>query len=176
MKTVIILRAPAGGGKSTLVSKLEKEYGKPAYICSADDYWYADREKTPENYLFDLSRIHVAHKECKDKFLAAINDKEPFIVVDNTNIQQKEYKFYFKAGISNGYNVVFHTITNCSVEDCFKSNVHKVPLEAIQRMLDNFLPTTKEIDGILTDEVVYDFYELRGLQNGNSNQETKENC
>jgi len=174
MRQVLILRSASGSGKSTLVSRLEKEYGKPAYVCSADDYWYADRDKTPENYLFDLNRLHIAHKECKDKFLAALNDKEPLIVVDNTNIRYKEYKFYFKAAISNGYNVTFHTITNGSVEELVKSNVHKVPAEAIQRMLNDFLPTPKEIDGILTDEVVYDFHELRGL-NGQSNQETKEN-
>lgn len=169
MRQVIILRAAAGAGKSTLISRLEKEYGKPAYICSVDDYWYADRDKTPENYLFDLNRIHIAHKECKDKFLAALGDKESLIVIDNTNIREKEYKFYFKAAISNGYNVVFHTITNCSVDELVNSNVHKVPREAIQRMLNDFLPTPKEIDGVLTDEVVYDFYELRGIKRQDNN-------
>lgn len=173
MRTLLLLQGVPGSGKSTLISRLEKEYDKPAYICSADDYWYGDREKTPENYWFDLNRLHVAHKECKDKFLAALYDKEPLIVVDNTNIRLKEYKFYFKAAISNGYNVTFHRIQNCSVEESLKNNIHKVPREAIERMLSYFIPTPKEIDGVLTDEVIYDFYELRGL-NGKPNQENKE--
>ncbi len=174
MRTVILTSGLPGSGKSTLISRLEKEYGKPAYVCSADDYWYADRDKTPENYLFDLNRLHVAHKECKDKFLAALYDKESLIVVDNTNIREKEYKFYFKAAISNNYNVIFHRIINCSVEESFQNNIHKVPREAIQRMLNDFSPIPEKIDGTLTDVVLHDFYELRGFKNGNPNQKTEE--
>ncbi len=170
-----ILKAIPGAGKSTLISRIEKEYGKPAYVCSADDYWYFGKEKIPENYLFDIKKAHIAHQVCREKFLAALSDKEPHIVIDNTNINPKDYNYYFTNGIKNGYNVVFHTIVNCSVEESVKNNVHKVPRFVIGNMLKNFKPTPKEIDGVLTDEVVYDFYELRGIKNGNTNKETKEN-
>lgn len=175
MNNLLIMRGLPGSSKSTLTIHLEKEYDKPACVCSADDYWFFGKEKIPENYIFDLNKLHIAHKTCKEKFIAAINDKEPLIIVDNTNIRLKEYKFYFTTGIELGYDITFHTIINCSVEDSLQSNIHKVPREAIERMLAAFLPTPKEIDGHFTDEVIYDFYELRGLKNGKSNKETKTN-
>lgn len=173
MNTVIILRAPSGSGKTTLVSKLEKDYGKPAYVCSADHYWYNGKEEIIENYNFDITKLHVAHNYCKQKFESALKDNEPFIVVDNTNITLKEYKFYFQKANEFKYNVVFHTIINGSVEESLKSNVHRVPREALVRMYNTFMPTPKEIDGILTDEIIHDFYELRGIKKLENNMVEK---
>jgi hypothetical protein len=160
MNQVVILRSLPGGGKTSLIPFIEKEYGVPAFICSADHFHYFGKEHTPENYNFSLENLSIAHKTCKNKFLEALNYNEPLVIVDNTNIKFDEYNWYFQEAIRKNYNVIFYTI-KCSVEESFNSNVHKVPLEVIQRMKETFLDTPKEIDGVSVDEKVYSFQELR---------------
>lgn len=161
---VLILRSLPGGGKSTLISTLEKQYGYTAVICSADHFFYHGKEHTPENYQFDYNDLHLAHKICKSKFSEAINNVEPLIVVDNTNIRLREYKFYFLTAIENGYDVDIHTIKNCSMQQSYKNNVHKVPMEAIERMYNAFQDAPAEIDEHPVNEIKYDFHELRKVK------------
>lgn len=157
----LILRGCTGSGKSTLVSKLEKEYDKSAYVCSADDFHYFGKDQITENYKFDANNLHAAHKECQNKFLDALKTKAHLIIVDNTNIKFRDYKFYYLTAREHLYNVTFHTILPGTVEQHFKSNVHNVPREAIEKMIAGLQPVPKEINGELTDEIFYDFNELR---------------
>jgi predicted kinase len=159
--TIILMRGACGSGKSTLISRLEKEYNKKAYICSADDYHYFGKEQILENYKFDLNNLHIAHKQCKEKFTEGLNNNEPLIVIDNTNIKERDYKFYYLTGREHLYNVIFHTILPGTVEQHFKSNVHNVPRAAIEQMIANLKPVPAEIKGEKTKEIFYDFNELR---------------
>ena len=165
MKQVIVLRAIPGAGKTTLISRLEKEYGHLATICSADHYHYFGKEQIPDNYKFDIKNQKKAHESCRKSFSSALKSHEQLIVVDNTNINFKDYVWYYREARKHEYNVVFHTIRGCSVEDSFKSNVHMVPKFVIENMLTKFVDTPAEIDGEPTDEVVYDFHELRNFKN-----------
>lgn len=170
MKQVIILRGLPGSGKSTLVSKIEEQYGTPAFVCSADDFHYHGKPHTPENYDFDPNNLHLAHKICKQNFTKALEANTPLVVVDNTNIRLREYKWYFLTAHEHGYNVEFHTIKKCSIQQSYKCNVHNVPMIAIDKMNNSFADTPTEIEGIPVDEVVYDFHELRGKTNGKFNK------
>ena len=162
MNKICIAHSPTGGGKSTLCKRLaqENQIDNPV-ICSADDYHYFEKEKIPENYKFDLNNLYHAHKECKRKFTEAIANAEPLIIVDNTNIKSKDYKFYFLTAVEFGYEVEFHSIINGTVEQHFKSNVHNVPRAAVEAMVAGFKPVPSEIDGYTTKEIFYDFNELR---------------
>lgn len=157
---VIILRAVSGGGKSTLAKKLTANE-QNHIICSADDFHYFGAEKLPENYKFDFNNLHKAHKTCQKKFVENLNNNVSLIVVDNTNIKQSDYKFYFLTAIEYGYDVEFHTIIGGNAEQHFKSNVHNVPRDVIQKMIDGLKPCPPEINGHSTKEIFYNFNELR---------------
>src|SRR5690606_8562446 len=137
MRQVLILRALPGSGKTSLIPYLEEQYGHPACVCSADHFHYHGKEHTPENYAFDVNNANLSHKSCKRKFTEAIESNEPLIIVDNTNIKEKDYKWYYLTARENNYNVCFHTIKGCNVEQSFKNNVHKVPRAVIENMYNN---------------------------------------
>jgi len=158
---VVVLRSCSGGGKTSLIPYIEQLYGKPGYICSADDYHYFGAEKIKENYKFDINNLHAAHKQCKTRFIEGLDSNEPLIIVDNTNIKERDYKFYYLTAREHLYNVTFHTILPGSVEQHFKSNVHNVPRATIELMIAGLKPVPKEINGELTDEIFYDFNKLR---------------
>ncbi len=156
----IIFRGVPGSFKSTLAKNLVTS--EPNHIiCSADDFHYFGAEQIPSNYKFDFNNLYAAHKECKRKFIEALNSQTSLIIVDNTNIKSKDYKWYFKTAKEYLYNVTFHTILPGTVEQHFKSNVHNVPRDAIEKMINGLKPVPKEIDGELTNEIFYDFNELR---------------
>ncbi len=138
-----------------------KGYNRPYIICSADDYWYDGEEQILENYKFDIKKLHLAHQQCQNKFLQAIKNHTSLVIVDNTNIYEKDYKWYYLAAKQSGYIVDFHTILPGTVEQHIQSNVHGVPKEAIERMIAGLKPVPKEINGEATNEIFYNFDELR---------------
>ena len=173
MKQAIIMRGPPGSGKSTLTSEIEVEYGMPATICSADHFFYFGKAHKPNNYSWNPKLIGKAHEECRDKFEESLDLEESLVVVDNTNIKARDFNWYIRKAITAGYNVAVHTITGCDAKECFKSNVHSVPENTIQRMIDTFAETPDEIEGVLIDEIEHDYHELRKIKYGKSNKENK---
>lgn len=174
MKQVIIMRGPAGAGKSTLTLEIEAEYGMPAVICSADNFFYFDKPHDPINYKFNSKLLGRAHDKCREDFKEALTNGEALVIVDNTNIKLRDFQWYIKFAIDSGYNVAVHSIIGCSANECHKVNVHGVPIEAIQRMIDNFVETPKEINNIIIDEFTYDFHELRNAKYEPGKKNTKE--
>jgi predicted kinase len=101
---VIILRGISGCGKSTWT----KNHHPNATIASADDSF-----RLPDG-TYDFSnhaqRIHAAHLACFQAFIQAILRKDPFIIVDNTNLQTWEISPYVMPAQSFGYEVTILTI------------------------------------------------------------------
>lgn len=165
MKTLIIMRGLPGSGKSTLISKLEEQYNMKATICSADYFWYGDREHTPENYQFDLSKIGSAHKWCQSNAKKAMERGDQLIIIDNTNLTLKEYKVYALTGAENGYTIIAHSIVGCTAEQSCNSNVHNVPMEACVKMKKRYDRAVRKIQGtnIVAEiqEIVHDYGWLR---------------
>jgi predicted kinase len=161
MNKINVLRGASGSGKSTLIKTLVKEYNSSFTICSADDYWYNGKEQILANYKFDSRKLGLAHKQCQDKFLEAIKNNDSLIIVDNTNINERDYKWYYLAARQAGYDVEFHTILPGTVDQHVQCNVHGVPKEAIERMIAGLKPVLKEINNEATKEIFYNFDELR---------------
>lgn len=173
MKQVIIMRGPPGSGKSTLISEIEAQYGMPANICSADHFFYFDKPHHPDNYAWNPKLIGKAHGACRSKFMDLLEYNEALIIIDNTNIKSKDFNWYIKKAIAFDYNVSVHSIIGCNAKECFKSNVHNVPENVIQRMIDSFAETPNEVDDILIDAVNYDYHEIRKIKYGKSNKKNK---
>jgi predicted kinase len=113
-----------GSGKSTETNKYPD-----AYIVSADHYFVG-----PDgSYQFDMSKLGAAHNQCKARFMVALRDKKPLIIVDNTNTTVKEFKSYVEEARTYGYEVEIIRI-ECDPEVAFKRGTHNVPRETVLKM------------------------------------------
>ncbi|MEM9646799.1 MAG: AAA family ATPase, partial [Planctomycetota bacterium] len=127
--TVHILSGIPGCGKSTWAQRQDG-----AVICSADSFFVA---RDTIDYDFDPTKIGEAHAECFGKFLDALNNRMPTIIVDNTNIHPWEQMNYEAVARHGGGNIVRHrwiVETFADVDMCLRRQIHGVPREIVLRM------------------------------------------
>jgi len=137
MPEVIIMRGPAGCGKSTWIKKNCPD----AVVVSADHFWIVQHEDGTEEYLFDISRLAEAHQDCLCRFVDSIVAGYQQIVVDNTNICRWQYAAYEKIARSHQYEVRIVEFRPVSIDDiktCIKRNVHRVPAQVVTQMCTDF--------------------------------------
>ena len=107
--------------------------GKNSVILSADDFFYKNGE-----YLFDVTKLSEAHKECQWQVTLAMNSKNkyPFyrdvIIVHNTFSTRWEMEPYFKLAKKNKFEVF---VIEC--QNNFGS-VHNVPDDVRTRMAERW--------------------------------------
>ena len=140
------MRAIPGGGKSTKAKSLAPKEN----IFSGDDYFM----KTG-TYLFDASKLGAAHKRCEILCEQAMQRDESPLVIDNTNIKKREFKFYLALAEKYGYNVRFEmpetpwwqeiyprikakTFTESDIQVFYEKNTHGVPYEKLRLMMENW--------------------------------------
>lgn len=114
---VIIMRGITGSGKSRIVSKLFKT----AVVCSADA-WF-EKRKMRWNPRF----MSEAHDACYAEFMEAISEEAPLIVIDNTNLKQKDYEEYVEDALDAGYDVTFFHVM-CAPEVAAERSKHREKL------------------------------------------------
>jgi len=138
MKQVIIVRGIPGSGKSTLV---KNDY-PDAVICSADNYFeeVAALHNSTYRKEFKPWLVGKAHQHCWYQFIHALCVmEEETIVVDNTNIHEWEYDNYSFLAKLNGYSVEVVSIPMTETAEVYhERNTHGVPLEVIQRMMNEY--------------------------------------
>ena len=141
---VVILRGPSGSGKSRYARNNYRE----ALVVSADDeFMVLDPETGRDEYRFDPGKLGGAHARCFNRFLEALRNKAPLVVVDNTHIHHWEYYNYLDTAKMMGYDieiVEFRPETLADMMECVRRNVHKVPFNVIARMCSEFEPCYKE--------------------------------
>jgi len=169
MKQVIIMRGPSGSGKGTWL----KENAWGAYVVSADKYFMKKlSEDDPVlleddqwmgtevlgrgpigpiikdgdihyEYVFNPSKIALAHSWCMSEFLSALKEERPLVAVDNTNTHLWEFKNYIRAAELAGYEVQVVAMRAITVDDiklCAKRNLHRVPIEVVAKMAYEYEP------------------------------------
>lgn len=138
MKEIKIVRGPPGSGKSTLV----KEQYPDAVVCSADNYFDEVAGLNNTTYLEEFKPwlVGKAHQHCWGAYIHALCVmEEELIVVDNTNIKKWEYENYVFLAEINGYNVEIVEVPITETAEVYhERNTHGVPLEVIQRMVDQY--------------------------------------
>lgn len=131
---VIILCGIPGSGKSTYI---KNNFVEPV-ICSADIYWEKLAEARGKTYkeVWNREGLGKAHEYSHDQFINALRNKNPLVIVDNTNLSHKARKFYIDEGKAHSYKVEIHTLP-FDVDICAKRNVHGVDRDGIAAMMKN---------------------------------------
>jgi predicted kinase len=137
MKKVIIMRGCPGSGKTTFLKKIHPS----AFICSAVNY----HTDSKGNYKFFPKGVSAAHAYSQNAFLAALQNSQELIAVDNTNVKLWEFDWYLETAEAYGYVV---EIFRMKVEDAnvaAKRNIHGVPVEKVLRMHESMEDYVGEI-------------------------------
>ena len=120
---VFVLRGLPGSGKSSLASDIAMECSRfdlAVGVCCPDQ-WIAQAGP----YRWD----EVAHAtdRAREDFMAHLRDQTRVIVVDDTNLQTDEYKFYVEEAEGNFYDsyiVEFHVATRQEAIDVARRSIH----------------------------------------------------
>ena len=102
--TVFLLRGLPGSGKSTFAMKLFgycQNTATSLSICSADE-WFT----FGGGYAFDGDALHRAHAHAEGQFLRAMALMQEVIVIDNCNLQHRDFEFYVDHARRHDYDVV----------------------------------------------------------------------
>ena len=145
--TVVIMRGVSGSGKDTWI----RENIGSARICSADDFFMKDDE-----YMFDVGRLPEAHVWCMTRFLKAIQEHVPTIVVNNTHTRCWEWENYARAALNAGYDVEVVSLECTSLDQvrkCCSRNVHEVPGGVICSAAMRFEDTVTKCAGDLVNRI-----------------------
>lgn len=127
MKTLFIVRGVPGSGKTTLAGMLPVN-------CHFEADQFFTNEETGE-YIFDATKLKEAHEWCRasvEKAMKGYNANA--IAVSNTFTQEWEMKAYFDLAEQYDYRVISLIVEKRHGGN----NVHGVPSEKIQQMIDRF--------------------------------------
>ena len=128
MLMMYLMRGCSGSGKSYKAKQLVGSSGR---IISADNFW------GPE-YRFNRDFLSMSHQWCLAETVKAMLEGVTPIVIDNTNTQRWEAKRYVEMAIRFGYAIEIvesDSPWRHDAEECYRRNVHKVPLEVIKAQL-----------------------------------------
>ncbi|XP_017049198.1 uncharacterized protein LOC108093584 [Drosophila ficusphila] len=145
-KLMVIMRGPPGSGKSTLAESvlrqarlLEKHHVRD-FVFSSDDYFW-----TRHGYEFNPTLLPAAHEWNQQRVSEKAARGWSPIFVDNTNTMVWEMQPYVKSAVRHGYVLELlepQTSWCKSASKLAQKNVHQVPRESIQRMLERYERTT----------------------------------
>lgn len=125
---LFLFRGLPGSGKTTLAKMILDSAND---MFAADDYF----EKSGA-YVFNPALLPEAHEECRNNVENAMLNKRKRIVVHNTFSMRWEAEPYFALAKKHGYNVF---VLECQND---YGNVHNVPKESIQKMIERWEPIT----------------------------------
>lgn len=137
-----MLRGLPGSGKSTRAAALRARASSLGLACavhSTDDLLVC-----PETgaYVFQAERLPALHDANFANFEASLSARIPCVVVDNTNLVAWNYARYVARAWAAGYSVREERVGAFSRESLAayaERNVHGVPLEKIEMMLEGYL-------------------------------------
>lgn len=143
-KELIIMRGVPSSGKSYLANELAVDTG---VVLSADDY----HTDAAGNYNWKPQNVPIAHKWNHARVVDAINKNVTPVIIDNTHVklwelkklkpiielaQRKDYDVRIEEPNENWY----HWDTAFDTDALFERSkkTHKLPREAIKRMINNY--------------------------------------
>lgn len=137
-RSVYIMRGIPGSGKSTVATKLGREYSERGLFVathSTDDLCMVDGE-----YQFDIELAGERHEQNYQNFLGSLEKGVPVVIVDNTNVKVQHYAAYVEAAQAADYAVVFVEVAHPPLEVAVERNTHGVSREIINEMILDWEP------------------------------------
>ncbi|KAL7636013.1 UNVERIFIED_CONTAM: hypothetical protein RMT77_013831 [Armadillidium vulgare] len=101
-KIMVIMKGLPGSGKSTIVNALSSFYPW-SVVCSADKFF-----QKHNTYKFDSNKLQEAHIFSKQSALSAAKSNVTCIIIDNTNLQFWEMKFY--VDLADAFNYIVFVV------------------------------------------------------------------
>ena len=96
-RIIFIMRGLPGSGKSTLVKILSKVYKRQnPKVCSADHYFINESG----DYVFNPAFLKDAHESSQENMKSFVQEGQPLVIVDNTNVEHWEMRPYFMVWIA----------------------------------------------------------------------------
>jgi len=122
-RNLIIARGLPGSGKSTFAEMICNT------VISADDFFMKNGK-----YVFDASKLPLAHQMCQNTVHANMEAGLAKICVANTFTSEWEMAPYFEMAKKYGYRVFTVIVENRHGG----TNVHDVPAAVLQKQKDRF--------------------------------------
>jgi hypothetical protein len=129
----LIMRGPAGCGKSHYVRRYAERLSLTPTILSAD--FFLDRTAGP----VDNVMRGRAHQTCFRNWIEALIRREPVVICDNTNIRMWELAPYYKSAESFGYDPLIVWFL-CDPRRQFREGLHGVPRQKMYQMACSIEP------------------------------------
>ena len=123
---VYIMIGPSGSGKSTWIAD---NMPLNAAVCSADSFFIDEQGSCR----FDASKLHSAHTACQRAYGKRLYQGWPVVVVDNTNLVNKERKFYVKMAQKLNYEIHYIAFKCDDAELLINRNTKGTPQHIIER-------------------------------------------
>lgn len=139
MRKFIVLKGCPGSGKTFLANSLLTKY-EGAVILSTDNYF----EDFYGEYNWQRAMLEEAHAYTYYLFLLEMRKLTPVVILDNTNVEYREFKKYVDRAKRSEYEIEIlepDTPWKFDVDELVARNQHGVPRETIQRMLNRWEST-----------------------------------
>lgn len=146
---VVLLVGCSGSGKSTYA---QSQFPK-ALVVSADHYFenLATISGKAFEDVWNFWELGAAHRQCLQRFLNAISENYPVVIVDNTNVRMADRQRYIKKATELGCETELHVFSpwlhgeppptqkqiRSYVKLCQQRNVHGVKLETVDQQFYN---------------------------------------
>lgn len=133
---VYLTRGVSGSGKNFFAESIKQLYPN-TIVCSADDY-FTNKEGV---YNFNPANLDEAHNVCRNKFEQALIENQKVIIVNNTNVNEKQFGFYIDKAEIYKYKVI-----SLVLERRHEGwNTHNVPPETLERQKNSIIESLKLI-------------------------------
>jgi len=148
-RVVYVLRGLPGAGKSTRAASLRAAHEQRGHSCpvhSTDDLSLCP---VSGEYLFQQERLSELHDANFARFERSLEQGAVAAIVDNTNLLRWNYERYVVAAWRRGYRVREERVGEFTVERVegyAQRNLHGVPRERVEAMLEGFLKEEREVE------------------------------
>ena len=133
---VYLTRGVSGSCKNLFSVSIKQLYPN-TIVCSADDY-FTNKEGV---YNFNPANLDEAHNVCRNKFEQALIENQKVIIVNNTNVNEKQFGFYIDKAEIYKYKVI-----SLVLERRHEGwNTHNVPPETLERQKNSIIESLKLI-------------------------------